>query len=102
MSSHNANGSIGTSNPYFTALPSAKLLPQGAPQNTIGNRKLLELLPGEEEIFLTDVKSKLKDSQGVSHSVAIFWSSQGMCKVAATLGSNIPNYGCENTKPPGN
>jgi hypothetical protein len=102
MSSHNANGNIGTSNPYYTAYPSANVLPQKAPQNTIGHRKLLEFLPDEEQIFLADIKSKLMDSLGASHSVAIFWSSQGMCKVAATLGSSLPNYNCESTKPPRN
>jgi len=102
MSSYNANGSIGTSNPYFTALPSARVLPQKTPQDTIGTRKLLEFLPKEEDEFLADIESKLKDSQGELHSVAIFWSSQGMCKIAETLGSNLPNYDCEDTKPPRN
>ena len=102
MSSHNANGSIGTSNPYYTGYPSANVLPQKKPQNTIGKRKLLEFLPDEEQTFVADIKSKLTDSLGASHSVAIFWSSQGMCKVAATLGSNLPNFDCESTKPPRN
>ncbi len=102
MSSYNANGSIGTSNPYFTGYPSANVLPQKTPQDTLDHRRLLEYLPGEEQAFLADIKSKLTDSQGGSHSVAIFWSSQGMCTVAATLGSNLPNYNCDSTKPPRN
>ena len=67
MSSHNANGTIGTSNPYYTAYPSASVLPQKTPQNTIGNRKLFEFLPDEEQVFLADIKSKLTDSLGASH-----------------------------------
>jgi hypothetical protein len=31
MSSYNANGSIGTTNPYYTAYPSANVLPQKKP-----------------------------------------------------------------------
>jgi hypothetical protein len=102
MSSHNANGSIGTSNPYYTAYPSANVLPQRTPQNTIEGSQLLEFLPNEEQAFLKEIKSKLKDTLGESHSVAIFWSSQGMCRVAETLGSNIPGYNCVSTKPPRN
>ena len=102
MSSHNADGSIGTTNPYYTGYPSANVLPQKTPQNTIGTRKLLEFLPKEGPAFLADIKSKLADSQGASHSVAIFWSSQGMCTVAATLGSSLPGFDCDNTKPPRN
>ena len=101
MSSYSADGSIGTSNPYFTGYPSANVLPQKKPQNTIGQRRLLEFLPKQEEAFLADLKSKLTDSLG-SHSVAIFWSSQGMCKVAETLGSNLPGFNCDTTKPPRN
>jgi hypothetical protein len=102
MSSYNANGSIGTTNPYYTAYPSASVLPQKKPQDIIGDRKLFEFLPKEESAFLADIKSKLTDSQGASHSVAIFWSSQGMCTVAEMLGSNLPNYNCDSTKPPRN
>ena len=102
MSSYNANGSIGTSNPYFTGYPSANVLPQKTPQDTLGTRKLLEFLPKEGPAFLADIKSKLTDSQGASHSVAIFWSSQGMCTVAGTLGTSLPGFDCDNTKPPRN
>jgi hypothetical protein len=102
MSSYNANGSIGTSNPYYTGFPSANVLRQKTPQDTIGHRRLLEYLPGDEtEAFLADIKSRLMDSAG-AHSVAIFWSSQGMCTVAATLGSSLPGFDCDNTKPPRN
>jgi hypothetical protein len=101
MSATSADGSIGTSNPYFTAYPSASVLPQGKPADTIGRKNLLEYLPGEQQLFLTDLKSKLLDAQG-PHSVAVFWSSQGMCTVAQTLGSSLPNFDCVNTKPPRN
>ncbi len=102
MSLYNADLSIGTSNPYYTGYPSANVLPQKTPQDTVGKRRLLEFLPGEERgAFLADIKSKLTDSAG-AHSVAIFWSSQGMCTVAATLGSNLPNFDCDTTKPPRN
>jgi hypothetical protein len=103
MSSYSANGSIGTSNPYYTAYPSADALPQKTPQNTIGRRKLLEFLPNEEQAFVADIETRLIDDLAAPHSVAIFWSSQGMCKVAETLGSNLPsNYDCEASKPPRN
>lgn len=97
------NGAIGTTNPYYTGYPSANILPQRKPQDTIGQRKLFEFLPGVvRSLFLADIKNKLKDSQGVSHSVAIFWSSQGMCNIADTLGSNLPNFDCVSSKPPRN
>ena len=88
--------------PVLHGYPSANVLPQKTPQDTVGKRRLLEFLPGEERgAFLADIKSKLTDSAG-AHSVAIFWSSQGMCTVAATLGSNLPNFDCDTTKPPRN
>ena len=100
-----ANGNIGTSNPYWTAEPLAQVAqatPAEATDNTnaiisVEGLKLTEKLDhGEGPLFVAAIKALL--DQG--HSVAIFWTSQGMCTVAMTLGlPGLPNYDCVNTKP---
>ncbi|MFM8442380.1 MAG: hypothetical protein ACKN9W_03435 [Methylococcus sp.] len=92
VSIYKPDGSLGTSNPYYTALPLAEsAMGIGAnPITKIGNRRLGEFLEnGERNLFVDDIRSKL--SPGGS-SVAIFWTRQGMGRLAQALftGGNIP------------
>ena len=102
---------IGTSNPYWTANPLAQVaqtrLDGSTPQNTnpiIAVKISTETDPliltekldnGEREQFVADIKGALNNQQ----SVAIFWTSQGMCTVAEALGQSIPPYDCVDVKP---
>jgi hypothetical protein len=100
----NANGSIGTSNPYWTADPLAQVaqatMEDPNPIISVQGLKLTEFLDhGEAAKFLEDIKAKIDNQE----SVAIFWTSQGMCKVATTLGPALPGYSCVGkSKPPRN
>jgi hypothetical protein len=100
----NADGTVGTSNPYWTANPLAQLtqatMEDPNPIINVQGMKLIEFLDGGVgPKFLEDIKSNINDSR----SVAIFWTSDGMCKVAQTLGLALPGYTCqEGSKPPRN
>jgi hypothetical protein len=99
------DGSIGTSNPYWTAEPLAQVaqttLGEAAESTnaiiTVDGKKLTEKLDqGEAPAFVEAIKTALNNQQ----SVAIFWTSQGMCTVATTLGlSGLPNYNCGQCEP---
>jgi hypothetical protein len=92
---------IGTSNPYWTANPLAQNNTGRNPIIEVKSMRLTEFLPGAVgSNFLEDIKDKT-DNQ---HSVAIFWSSSGMCEVARKLGlPGLPDYTCaEGSKPPRN
>jgi hypothetical protein len=98
----NFDGSWGTSNPYWTADPLAQRAQTTGNRNpiiTVQGMKLTEFLDhGEAAKFLEEIKGKVNNQQ----SVAIFWTSQGMCKVATTLGPALPGYNCVDSKPPRN
>jgi hypothetical protein len=105
------NGDWGTSNPYWTAQPLAQVsqtTPDQPTQNTnpiitvqvsseTDPLMLTEYLNnGEKDQFVADIKAALNDQQ----SVAIFWTSQGMCTVATALGlPGLPNYNCGQCDP---
>lgn len=97
------DGTWGTSNPYWTAGPLAQTAQITAedrnPVISVQGMKLTEFLDhGESGAFVQEIKGKLDSQQ----SVAIFWTSQGMCKVATTLGPALPGYDCVSSKPPRN
>ena len=110
LNPENFDGSVGTSNPYWTANPLAQVTQTDLDESThedtnpiikVQDMKLTEYLNhGEGEKFVEDIKDKLNDQ----HSVAIFWTSDGMCEVARTLGlSGLPGYTCmPGSKPPRN
>ena len=97
------DGSIGTSNPYWTANPLAQTAQTNTDDSTMEDTnpvitievmnkelKLTEYLNhGEGDQFIEDIKAILNNQQ----SVAIFWTSDGMCAVARKLGPSIP-YSC--------
>lgn len=92
VSINKPDGSLGTSNPYYTASPLAEsAMGTGAnPITKIGNRRLGEFLEnGERSLFVDDIRSKLNTG---GSSVAIFWTRQGMSRLAQALftGGNIP------------
>jgi hypothetical protein len=95
---------IGTSNPYWTANPLANAYhdpTSGKNPNPIievNTMRLTEFLPGAVgSDFLEDIKDKTDKQQ----SVAIFWTSDGMCEVGRKLGPGLPGYTCpEGFKPP--
>ncbi len=93
---------LGTTNPYFTAKPLANTVTSTNPITStnpnvteeIGVQQtdyiLYEYLPYEST--RDDLREIIKDAVESSHSVAIFWSSQGMNEVAEVLGDPIPAY----------
>jgi hypothetical protein len=93
-------GEIGTSNPYWTADPLADDTSGQNPIIEVKTMRLTELLPGAVgSNFLEDIKDKTDKQQ----SVAIFWTSDGMCEVARKLGPGLPGYTCAaGSKPPRN
>jgi hypothetical protein len=99
-------GEIGTSNPYWTANPLANDTSGQSPIIEAKTMRLIELLPAAVgSNFLEDIKDKTDKQQ----SVAIFWTSDGMCAVAAKFGLRLPrpghpDYTCEKDtpKPPRN
>jgi hypothetical protein len=98
-----SDGSWGTSNPYWTADPLAQTAETTMQDRnaiiSVQGMKLTEFLDhGEGAKFLEEIKGKINNQQ----SVAIFWTSQGMCKVATTLGPALPGYDCVASKPPRN
>ncbi len=106
----NFDGTTGTSNPYWTANPLAQVVQTNLDDSTqedtnpiiaIQGIRLTEYLNhGEDEHFVADIKSKLNNQ----NSVAIFWTSQGMCEVAKKLGlPGLPGFTCAGkSKPPRN
>lgn len=99
-----ANGDNGTSNPYWTAEPLAQatqttLDSQLSNSNaviTVQDKRLTQKLDnGEAEALLGDIKSKLNNQQ----SVALFWTSEGMCTVAEKFGVNLPSNYCDEVDP---
>jgi len=101
----NFDGSIGTSNPYWTAEPLAQTAQTTVAESTestnavitVEGLKLTEYLDHNEAgPFLAAIKDTLSQYQ----SVAIFWTSQGMCKVATTVGlPGLPGYNCGQCSP---
>ena len=109
LNPRNFDGSNGTSNPYWTAEPLAQMA-QATLDSTLENAnaiitvqvmddtlKLTEYLNhGEGQQFVDDIKGRLNNQQ----SVAIFWTSQGMCAVAERLGVDLPTpYTCDEVDP---
>lgn len=106
----NFDEATGTSNPYWTANPLAQMVQTNLddstqedtnPIITVHGMKLTEYLNhGEAEHFVEHVKTTLNNQ----HSVAIFWTSQGMCEVAIKLGlPGLPGFTCAgSSKPPRN
>jgi hypothetical protein len=105
LNPRDANGNIGTSNPYWTAEPLAQVAqtaPAEATDNTNaiitveGMRLTEKLNQGEGPAFVAAIKAALDQD----HSVAIFWTSQGMCAVATSLGLDLPDpYNCDEKDP---
>lgn len=104
----NFDGGVGTSNPYWTANPLAQMVQTNLddstqedtnPIITVLGLKLTEYLNhGEGDKFVEEIKGMLNSQK----SVAIFWTSDGMCEVARKLGPTIP-YSCvAKSKPPRN
>lgn len=107
LNPENFDGSIGTSNPYWTADPLAQrwTIPPGNPNPIISVQVMNQILKlteylnhGEGDKFVEDIKGTLNNQQ----SVAIFWTSQGMCEVAKRLGQPDIGYDCVASKPPRN
>jgi len=102
------DGGAGTSNPYWTATPLAQAVETSLddstqedtnPIITVQGLRLTEFLDhGEGDKFVEDIKGRLNNQQ----SVAIFWTSDGMCAVAKKLGPGIPYTCLEGNKPPRN
>ena len=92
------SGGNGTSNPYWTAVPLAQKALLQNPIITIGGTILDEYLRQGSIAtkFLDAINVQLTNGQ----SVAIFWTSQGMCTVATTLGQSLPKnyYLCRRSK----
>jgi hypothetical protein len=91
---------IGTSNPYWSAEPLAQSIMGQNPIITVDDMMLTETLGnGVGAKFLEAIEAKVNNLQ----SVAIFWTSDGMCDVAQTLGPPLPGYSCtKGSKPPRN
>jgi hypothetical protein len=91
---------IGTSNPYWTAEPLAQRATNQNPIITVDDMILTETLGnGVGAKFLEAIEAKVNNQQ----SVAIFWTSDGMCDVAKTLGPTLPGFSCTSgSKPPRN
>lgn len=92
VSINKPDGSLGTSNPYYTSLPlTESTMGIGAkPITKIGNKRLGEFLEnGEKSLLVEDIRSRLNPG---GTSVAIFWTRQGMSSLAQALftGGNIP------------
>jgi hypothetical protein len=108
LNPENFDGSFGTSNPYWTAYPLAQAVQTNTDDSTLEDTnpiisvqglKLTEYLDhGEGEQFVEAIKGTLNNQQ----SVAIFWTSQGMCEVAKRLGQPDIHYNCVTSKPPRN
>lgn len=109
LNPRNFDGGNGTSNPYWTAEPLAQMA-QNTQDSTLANTnaiitvevmgdslKLTQYLNhGEGQQFVDDIKATLNNQQ----SVAIFWSSEGMCAVADRLGVGLPDpYNCDDEDP---
>lgn len=83
------DGSVGTTNPYFTARPLANIVMNMEPIIKVADQRLGEFLEnGEATLLLSAIKNDLTNNG----SVAIFWTSQGIPKLAEILNaeSRIP------------
>jgi len=91
------DGSVGTTNPYFTARPLANIVMNKEPIIKVADQRIGELLKnGEVTFFISAIKSDLTNNE----SVALFWTSQGIPRLAKVLNvnSDIP----AEPKPPRN
>src|SRR5215469_9820954 len=91
------DGSVGTTNPYFTARPLANIMMNKEPIIKVAGLRIGELLVNGEATFLL---SAIKNDLANNESVALFWTSQGIPRLAKILNvdSEIPSV----PKPPRN
>src|SRR5215813_9427666 len=79
------DGSVGTTNPYFTARPLANIVMNKEPIIKVADQRIGELLKnGEANFLLFAIKSDLTNNE----SVALFWTSQGIPRLAKVLNVN--------------
>jgi hypothetical protein len=91
------DGSVGTTNPYFTARPLANIVMNKEPIIKVADQRIGEFLGnGEGHLLLSAIEDDLTNND----SVALFWTSQGIPSLAKVLNekSDIP----AEPKPPRN
>jgi hypothetical protein len=79
------DGSVGTTNPYFTARPLANIVMNKEPIIEIENHRIGEFfVNGEDRLLSSAIKNELTNND----SVALFWTSQGIPSLAKVLNMN--------------